>query len=53
MDAAQQLEASKRAALLQEERLKLLAEAAAWRQRLPPGALTADDLETMRREKLI
>ncbi|CAL8467315.1 g6852 [Coccomyxa elongata] len=52
-DAAQQAEASKRAALLQEERLKLLREAAAVRERLPPGALTADDLETMRREELI
>lgn len=52
-EAAQQREAGRRTALLKEERMKLLREVAAVRQHLPPGTLSADDLEAMRQENLI
>ena len=52
-EAAKEAEEQNRSAILQEERMKLLREAAAVRQCLPPGTLTADDVALMRQANLL
>lgn len=48
-DAAAAEEAETRAAILSEERVKLLREAAALRSFLPSGTLSKEDVEMMQR----